>query len=125
MVFRVAVKYIAVLRVLVKYTTVLRLLVRYITVLRVLLRYITVLRNLSGNTRPQSSHLAEPLYRLNFSLSGTDALVLISTQKKKKKCRRAMIRRTFPHNPHMRGKSYTHTYAHTLARARAHTHTLL
>ena len=42
-------------------------------------------RNLSGNTRPQSSQLAEPLWTDHGLKSGISVRELISTSKKKKK----------------------------------------
>ena len=58
-------------------------------------------RILSGNTRPQSSQLAEPLW----TDPGTTS---VSTLKKKKKRRREINGRTSSPNPRKRGKSHHH-----------------
>ena len=52
-------------------------------------------RNSSGNTRPQSSQLVEPLWSDPGVKSGIIVPELISTLKKKKKRRWGMHRRTF------------------------------
>ena len=61
-------------------------------------------RGLSGNIRRQSSQLAEPLCTDPGIKSGISVreLVheLISTLKKKKKCRRGLTCQTFSQNPH-------------------------
>ena len=63
-------------------------------------------RNSSGNIRPQSSQLAEPLWIDPGLLSGISVRELISTLKKK--CRQRMNYRTFSKNPRRRGKSHHH-----------------
>ena len=62
--------------------------------------------NSSGNTRPQSSQLAEPLWTYPGIKSGISVRELMSTFKKKKiKRRRGMNDRTFSQNSHKPGKS--------------------
>ena len=64
---------------------------------------------LSGNIRPQSSQLAEPLWTNSGMKSGISVRELISTlhfKKKKKKPWREMHGRTFSPNPRKRGKSH-------------------
>ena len=61
-----------------------------------------------GNTRAQSSQLAEPLWTDLGLKSRIDVCELICTTKKKKKRRRGMNRRTFPPDPRKRGKSHHH-----------------
>ena len=64
-------------------------------------------RNSSGNTRPQSSQLAEPLWTGPGLKSEISVRELISTLKKKKKeRRRGMNGRIFSQNPRKRGKSH-------------------
>ena len=65
-------------------------------------------RNLSGNIRPQSSQLSEPLWTDPGLKSGISARELISTskKKKKKKSRRGMNSLTFSPNPRKQGKSH-------------------
>ena len=65
-------------------------------------------RDSSGNTRSQSSKLAEPLWTDPGLKSGINVRELISTKKKKKKRRRGMNCRTFSQNPRTRGKSHHH-----------------
>ena len=66
-------------------------------------------RNLSGDIRPQSSQLAEPLLTDPGIMSGTRVRKLIShLKKKRKKLRPGMNGRTFSHTPHKRGKSHHH-----------------
>ena len=74
-------------------------------------------RNSSGNTRSQSSQLAEPLWTNPGVKSEISVRKLISTLKKQKQTqtnkqkntrRRGMNCRTFSRNPRMRGKSHHH-----------------
>ena len=65
-------------------------------------------RNSSGNTRLQSSQLAEPLWTDPGLKSGISLHELISTFEKKKRWR-GMNYRTFSQNPRTRGKSQHHT----------------
>ena len=67
-------------------------------------------RNLSGDIRPQSSQLAEPLWTDSGIKSGISVRELITTskKKKKKKRRREMNGRTFSPNPRKQGKSHHH-----------------
>ena len=70
-------------------------------------------RDSSGNTRPQLSQLAEPLWTDPGLKSGISVRELISTKakqnkKNKKKRRRGMICQTFSQNPSTRGKSHHH-----------------
>ena len=69
-------------------------------------------RNLSGNTRPQSSQLAEPLWTDPGVKSGISVRELISTHTHSHthKRRRRMSSRTFSKNPRKRGKSHHHHY---------------
>ena len=68
-------------------------------------------RNSSGNTQPQSSELAEPLWTDPCLKSGTSVHDLISTSKKKKKNRRRWMNcKTFSPNPRTRGKSHHHQW---------------
>ena len=67
-------------------------------------------RNLSGNTRPQSSQLTEPLWTDPGLKSGNCVRQLISTLKKKR--RRGMNSRTFSQNPRKREKSHHHHHRH-------------
>ena len=64
----------------------------------------------SGNTRPQSSQLAEPLWTDPGVKSGISVRELIATKRKKdiKKEKRKwkMICRIFSQNPRTRGKSH-------------------
>ena len=63
-------------------------------------------RNSSGNTRLQSSQLAEPLWTDSGLKSGISVHILISTLKKKeKKCRQGMNGHTFSQNPRKQGRS--------------------
>ena len=63
--------------------------------------------NLSGNIRPQSSQLAEPLWTGPGLKSGISVRELISTsEKEEKKPGRGMNCRTFSQNPCTRGKSH-------------------
>ena len=62
-------------------------------------------RNSSGNTRPQSFQLAEPLWTDPGQRSGISVCDLISTLKKKKR-RRGMNCQAFFPNPRKRGKSH-------------------
>ena len=64
-------------------------------------------RNSLGNTRSQSSQVAEPLWTDPGLKSGISVRELVSTKKKKKR-RRAMICRTFSPNPRTRGKKHHH-----------------
>ena len=64
--------------------------------------------NWSGNTRLQSSQLAELLWTDPGLKSGISVRKLISTLKKKKKCRQGMNCQTFSQNPLMRGKIHHH-----------------
>ena len=64
-------------------------------------------RNSSGNTRSQSSQLAEPLWTDSGLKSGIGVRELISTKKKNKR-RRGMNCRTFCENPRTRGKKHFH-----------------
>ena len=61
-------------------------------------------RNLSGNTQPQSSQLAEPLWTDLGIKSGISVPELISTLKKKR--RRGMNGRTFSSNARKRERSH-------------------
>ena len=62
----------------------------------------------SGNTRPQSSQLAEPLWTDPGVKSGITVRELISTYKKKKKKKaQADDRRTFPQNAGSEEKATT------------------
>ena len=63
---------------------------------------------MSGNIRPQSSQLAEPLWTDPGVKSGNSVRELISTSKKKKKKAQAGNGRTFSQNPHEQGKSHHH-----------------
>ena len=67
-------------------------------------------RNSSGNTRLQSSHLAEPLWTDSGLKSGIRLRELISTLKKNNtRCRREMTCRTFfPKFSHARKKPAPH-----------------
>ena len=67
-------------------------------------------RKSSGNTRLQSSQLAEPLWTDPGLKSGIGLHELVSTLKKKrkKKRRRGMNCRTFSKNPRTRGKGHHH-----------------
>ena len=67
-------------------------------------------RNSLGNTQPQSSQLAKPLWTYTSLKSGISVHELIFTKKKKKKHRRWMNRRTFSPNPCKRGKSHQHRF---------------
>ena len=62
-------------------------------------------RNLSGNTRPQSSQPAKPLWTNSGLKSEIDLRVLISTLKRirQKRCRREMNDRTLSQYPHQLG----------------------
>ena len=62
--------------------------------------------NLSRNIWPQSSRLAEPLLTDRGIKSGISVCKLISTSKKKKKCRQGMNGGTFSQNPCNPGKSH-------------------
>ena len=62
-------------------------------------------RSLSGNTRPQSSQLAEPLWIDSGIKSEISVRELISPLKRKKR-RHGMNGRTFSPNPRKRGKSH-------------------
>ena len=64
-------------------------------------------RKLSGNIRPQSSRLAEPVWTDPGIKSENSARELISTLKKKQR-RREMEGRSFSPNPHKREKSHHH-----------------
>ena len=71
--------------------------------------------SLSGNTRSQSSQLAEPLWTDSCLKSGISLRELISTlQKKKKKSAGGMNCQTVSQNPHMQGKSHHHQFKHNL-----------
>ena len=59
--------------------------------------------NLSGNTQPQLSQLAEPLWTNPDLKNGINVCELISTLKKK--CKRGMNSRTFSQNTRQREKS--------------------
>ena len=61
-------------------------------------------RSLSGNIRPPSSQLAEPLWTDPGIKSEISARELISTSKQTKKRRQEMNGRTFSQNPRTRGK---------------------
>ena len=63
--------------------------------------------NLSGNTHPQLSQLAEPLWTDPGQKSGIDACKLIFTLKKKK-CWWGMIHQPFPPNSGMWGRCNHH-----------------
>ena len=63
-------------------------------------------RNLSGNIRPQSSQLAEPLGIHHAVKNGINVRELISTSKKKKKLRQGMNGGTFSQNPRKGGKRH-------------------
>ena len=65
-----------------------------------------LLRNSSGNTRLQSSQLAEPLWTDPGLMGGISVHELISTLKKKKKHRWGMNCQTFSQNSHTRWKSH-------------------
>ena len=70
-------------------------------------------RDSSGNTRPQLSQLAEPLWTDPGLKSGISVRELISTKaiqnkKRKKKRRWGMNGQTFSQNPRMRGQSHHH-----------------
>ena len=64
-------------------------------------------RNSSGNTRSQSSYLAEPLWTNPGLKRGISLSELISTLKKKKR-RRGTNCRTFSQNPRTQGKNNHH-----------------
>ena len=72
---------------------------------------------MSGNIRPQSYQLAEPLWTDPGSKSGISERELISTlkkeRKKKKKRRRGINRQTFSQNPCKRGKSHHQRLTHS------------
>ena len=80
-------------------------------------------RNSSGNARPQSSQLAEPLLTDLGLVSGNGVRELISIekkrkQKKKKKRKLGLILQIFfSPNPRMRGKSQHHYYQRNVERA--------
>ena len=63
---------------------------------------------MSGNIRPQSSQLTEPLWIDLGMKSGIGSRELISTSRGKKGSRRGMNCRTFSQNPSKRGKSHHH-----------------
>ena len=72
-------------------------------------------RNSSGNTRSQSSQLAEALWTDPGLKSGISLRELISTlnkQTNKKKCGREMNCGTFSRNPRTRGKSHPNHHHH-------------
>ena len=69
-------------------------------------------RNSLGNTRLQSSQLAEPLWTGPGLKSGITVRDLISINNNNKKRRRGMSRRTFSQNPRMRWKSHHHRNHH-------------
>ena len=62
-------------------------------------------RNLSGNARPQSSQLVEPLWTDPGLKSGISVRELISNLEEEKKRRWVMNGRTFSQNPRKRGKA--------------------
>ena len=62
----------------------------------------------TGSTGPQSPKLTQPLWTDPVIKSGISVHKLISTKKKKKKCRRGMNCRTFSQTPRTRGKSHHH-----------------
>ena len=66
-------------------------------------------RNLSGNIRPQSFQLAEPLWTDPSMKSGISVRELISTSKKKEEKKKKKRRPgTFSPNPRQRGKNHHH-----------------
>ena len=71
--------------------------------------------NSSGNTQPQSSQLAEPLWTDPRLKSGISVLELISTSKEEKKKKGAggecMVEHS-PQNPRKRGKTHNHHHHH-------------
>ena len=67
--------------------------------------------NSSGNTRSQSSQLAEPLWTDPGLKSGISVRKLISNQKKKKKRKQGMSYQTLSQNPCMREKSHHHHHS--------------
>ena len=69
-------------------------------------------RNLSGNTRSQSSQLAEPPWTDLDLKNGISVRDLVSTKKKKKKRRQGMSCRTFSPNPRKLGKSHHQHHHH-------------
>ena len=69
-------------------------------------------RKSSGNTRPQSSKLTEPLWTNPGIKSGNSARKLISTEKKKNTSREWLVKRS-PQNHHKQRKSH-----HKCGRAR-------
>ena len=72
-------------------------------------------RNLSGNIRPQSSQLAEPLWTDPGIKSGISVHELISISKKKEKHKRGLNGPTFSQNPRKRGKSHRqHNQTHCI-----------
>ena len=76
--------------------------------------------NSSGNTRSQSSLLAEPLCTDPGLKSGISVRKLICTLKKKKKKKtplRGINCQTFSQNPRTRGKSYHHHHHHKQQRS--------
>ena len=66
-----------------------------------------IARNLSGNTGPQSSQLAEPMWTDPGLKSGIHVRELIFTKEKKKRSR-GMNGRTFSQEPRKRGQSHHH-----------------
>ena len=71
-------------------------------------------RNSSGNTRSQSSQLAEPLWTDPGLKGEISVRELISTKKKKKKSRWGINCRTFFQSPRTRRKSHHHHHHHHL-----------
>ena len=72
-------------------------------------------RNSSGNTRSQSSQLAEPLWTdpgLKEWNSRARANLHFKKKKQKKTCRQGMNRRTFSQNPRTRGQSQQQQQQH-------------
>ena len=63
-------------------------------------------RNSSGNTRPESSQLAQPLWTDPDLKNGISVRELISALKKKNNRRRGINSPTFSQNPRKRGKSH-------------------
>ena len=65
--------------------------------------------NLLGNTHPQLSQLAEPLWTDPGIKSGISMCKIISTSKQQQKRRWGMSGQTFSQNPHKGGRSHQRT----------------